>query len=181
MYHHLFGVRRLACPELRRAAAFAISAPPTNRYPDRSGPIFSSAPPSGASGRVVEGSLRRVPQVRFSTWVLGFSCGTVTPYCALAFAFGVRRLAAAFAISTPPTNRHPDRIAPIFLSRRLMARRPAQRDSCAYSAPRLLLPGRPVRFAGAEGSRQHLRVSALFPIFPFRVSIFEFRFSRSAH
>jgi len=40
----------------RLAAAFAIPASPITCHPDRSGPIFSFAPSSGASGRVVEGS-----------------------------------------------------------------------------------------------------------------------------
>src|SRR5271157_3849884 len=42
-------------------------------HSDRSGPTFFSAPPLGASGRAVEESWHysRVPQVRFSTWVLG--------------------------------------------------------------------------------------------------------------
>src|SRR5208283_2840662 len=67
-----------------------------NCHPDRSGPTLSSAPNCGASGRAAEGSchpstatstsftlslfhfllfalLRRVPQVRLSTWVLGSS------------------------------------------------------------------------------------------------------------
>ena len=60
-----------ACPELRRdrsAAPFAarsggIAAQSLyltqSRHPERSGPIFSSAPPYGASGRAVEGSLCR--------------------------------------------------------------------------------------------------------------------------
>ena len=46
--------------------------------------------------------MRRVPQVRFFTWVLGFSCGTDTPVCALGFLLYLSTPTCGRVPHTPP-------------------------------------------------------------------------------
>ncbi len=150
MYHHPFGVRRLA-------AAFAISTPPTKCPPDRRVPqvpvLYLSLGFAGC------------PQVRFSTWVLGSSSlktynlklsspgapGSVF-YLGLGFAFSCFVIPTAAARSSLP--------------RRLPARRAAQRDLCAPCAS----PGPRDR-----GTTIASWFSSRFSLFEFPFSSFVFR------
>src|SRR5208337_1286779 len=108
------------------------------------------------SAHLILSETRRVPQVRFSTWVLGFSCLSTSG------APGTKCVpGSSVRLPSAITNCHPDRSGPTFSS--------APHFGASGRAARFV---RPVRFAGMKGSRHSHRVLPPSSLFEFRSSSF---------